>query len=160
MITKKFHKFVRINETVRIEDPQILLKNCETYLDNTYSLSNDWKNIFFKKLEENSHYTTLAYSLDDLIQKVETERNNIEGMLDNIQLFINRWDKIYSKVGELTESENKIYDELDEVSSKLDKIYEEMEEYRDEVKSVRKKHLELDEAFVYLRRFKFNNKYI
>tara|TARA_R110000772_G_scaffold5341_3_gene19167 strand:- start:1877 stop:2347 length:471 start_codon:yes stop_codon:yes gene_type:complete len=155
MKTKKFSEFIEINESSKINDPQELLQKCETYLDNTDVLSKRWVNLFFEILQKDESYRSIAYGLEDPIQKIQTERNSIKQLMDNLQIFINRLDRKYKKEGDLPDDEDKLYDELDETSRKLENVLDQMKELRDEFKSMSKNYLNIEDNRDFIRRFNF-----
>lgn len=156
MKTEKFNEFInKINESSnKINDPRELIKKSEDYIENTDILCNKWIKNFYEIINDNEAYRSISYSLDVPIQDIETERGKVKLLIDNTKIFLNRMDRKFKKEGDLSDDDNDLYYDLEISSEKLTKVLGKMKELRNEIKSVSKDYINLDESFDYIRHFK------
>jgi len=157
MRIKNFNKF---NEAKMFDDYSELLSHLEEYLKTTYiQKPQEWKKKLKEIIESSDSYRFISYSINGLIEEIEKTKSNLENFKSDINSHIKELDEIYKVSGTLSDKDDKAYDDLDDLDTRVDNYIDSIDEYIEELKSVAKSYLDIDDTLPYLLKWDFKKYY-
>ena len=147
-----------LKEARIFDDHNELISHVEKYLDDVYvHRSSQWK----KKLEEivnvDGSFRGIGYSVNTLVEDVQKDKSNLENFLQDIRSHIKEFDAIYQKSGTLSDTDDKSYDELEKLSDRVDIYLEFIEQYLEDLESLARSYINIDDKLSYLMKLDFKN---
>lgn len=148
----------KITETKIFDNYNDLIQHVEKYLDNVYvQRSSQWKKKLQEIVDVDGSFRGIGYSLNSLIEDVQKDKVNLENFLEDIKSHIRDFDKIFQKSGTLSDKDDKAYDEIERLGDRVDSYLEFIEQYLEDLESLARSYINIDDKLSYLMRLDFKN---
>ena len=148
----------KITETKIFDNYNDLIQHVEKYLDNVYvQRSSQWKKKLQEIVDVDGSFRGIGYSLNSLIEDVQKDKVNLENFLEDIKSHIRDFDKIFQKSGTLSDKDDKAYDEIEILGDRVDSYLEFIEQYLEDLESLARSYINIDDKLSYLMRLDFKN---
>lgn len=148
----------KITETKIFDNYNDLIQHVEKYLDNVYvQRSSQWKKKLQEIVDVDGSFRGIGYSLNSLIEDVQKDKVNLENFLEDIKSHIRDFDKIFQKSGTLSDKDDKAYDEIERLGDRVDIYLEFIEQYLEDLESLARSYINIDDKLSYLMRLDFKN---
>jgi hypothetical protein len=154
----KVQKFIQYNEARMFDDHNELLTHVDKYLDNVYiNRPTTWNKKLQSIIEKESSHRGTGYSINSLVEEVLKDKKILEDFLQDIKSHIKELDTIYQKSEILSDADDKSYEELEKLSDRVDTYLEFIDQYIEDLESLARSYLNIDDKLAYLMRFDFKN---
>lgn len=154
----KVDKFNQYNEARMFDDHNDLIKHTEKYLEQIYiKRPSTWNKKLQEILEKESSHRGTGYSISSLVEEVLKDKKILEDFLQDIKSHIKELDTIYQKSGTLSDADDKSYEELERLSDSVDTYLEFIDQYTEDLESLARSYINIDDKLSYLMKFDFKN---
>ena len=154
----RVRKFVQYNEARMFDNHNELIEHVTNYLENVYiNRPSTWKKRLQEIIERDSSHRGTGYSINTIVEEVIKDKKILEDFLQDIKSHIRELDGIYQKSGTLSDTDDKVYEELEKLSDTVDTYLEFIEQYMEDLDSLARSYINIDDKLSYLMKFDFKS---
>lgn len=142
-------------EAKMFDNYEELLEHGQNYLDK-FHIENimSWKKRLESIIQNTESFRYIGYTINSLIEDVKKDQLTLENFDKDINSHIKELDLIYQKSGTLSSKDDEAYEKLDILSDEFRVFLEFTEEYLEELESVSKSYISIDDKLGFLLKAK------